>query len=263
MNIQLKKIGTFHCPQKYTYELPRQSPLLTTKNKAFIELNIPNASLALKDLDGFSHIWVIFLFHENNNWKPLISPPSLNNQKVGVFASRSPHRPNPIGMSLVEIEDISRNRIYLKNYDLINNSPILDLKPYISFADTPNSATQGWIESDKYFKSINYQIKYSQLSLNKLEWLNENLELNFLDFIQTQLSTWPKRCHNKRVSRKSSVLWTISYRTWRIDYLVNDTQSLVTIEDIYSGYNSVESRDLETDIYIDKKLHLQFESLEF
>ncbi len=258
MNIQLNSIGTFHCPHKHKCELPQQSTVLTTKHQAYIELTLPNAELCLKDLNGFSHIWVLFHFNKNKNWKPLTSPPRLVNQKVGVFASRSPYRPNPIGMSLLEIEKISKNRIYVKQYDLIDKTPILDIKPYLTYTDCAEPVKQGWVESCRSIYNKSYTIKYSTLSKNQIDWINKYTHFNLYDFIQTQLSQHPTDKTRKRVNRTSTDLWEISFRTWRVNFKINEGANEIYINSLSSGYSKSEIENTNCDTYKDKNIHNLF-----
>ena len=107
---------------------------------------------AIRGLEGFSHVWVIFVFHQNsdNDWKPTVRPPRLGgNKKIGVFASRSPFRPNPIGLSCLKIEQIDLTDplapiIHLRGVDLVDGTPVIDIKPYVPYADALPDAMGGF-----------------------------------------------------------------------------------------------------------------------
>lgn len=100
-----------------------------------------NPEQSLDTLQDFSHIWIIYHFHKNDSHaKPKISPPRLEGQKVGVFATRSPHRPNPIGMSLVKLDRIEGSKIYFYGSDMVDDTPVVDIKPYIPNYDSPQKA---------------------------------------------------------------------------------------------------------------------------
>lgn len=117
---------------------------------ACIELNSGRVMReALRGLEGFTHIWVITVFHGNphSKWKSLVRPPRLGGaRKQGVFATRSPHRPNPIGLSAVRIERIEDEKIFLQGGDFLDGTPVLDIKPYIRYADSIPRASLGWLE---------------------------------------------------------------------------------------------------------------------
>lgn len=136
-------IGWVHSPYKEKFAIPRQ-PGLVTAAQSHIRLRSDcNREEILRGLSGFSHLWLVFVFHEalRADWKPMVRPPRLGgNQKVGVFASRSPFRPNPIGLSVVTLEDIKQVngqwQLHIGGGDLLDQTPILDIKPYIPYADS-------------------------------------------------------------------------------------------------------------------------------
>ena len=101
---------------------------------------------ALKDLEDFERIWLIYVFDRNDGWRSTVKPPR-GGPKRGVLATRSPHRPNAIGLSAVKVEKIEGKVLHLFGVDLLDNTPILDIKPYVPYADAfPNSAA-GWIDA--------------------------------------------------------------------------------------------------------------------
>ena len=110
-----------------------------------------NAAHSLEGLSHFSHVWLIFVFDKNGNAaaKSKIHPPRLDGAKVGLFATRTPHRPNPIGLSLVELEAVKGDTLHLKGIDLVDRTPVLDVKPYVPFADgnrLPAPTVAPWLE---------------------------------------------------------------------------------------------------------------------
>jgi tRNA-Thr(GGU) m(6)t(6)A37 methyltransferase TsaA len=148
-------IGIVHTCFKEKFGTPRQS-LLVSEARGVLKLN-PNPDFlqSLDQLDTFSHIWIIFVFHEHldQEWRPKITSPRVEIGKVGVFASRSPHRPNPIGMSAVKLEKIDREalggiEIHISGVDLLDGTPVLDIKPYIPYADSIPGANSGWAKED-------------------------------------------------------------------------------------------------------------------
>ncbi|CAH0551319.1 unnamed protein product [Brassicogethes aeneus] len=121
---------------------PRQ-PGICSEMVAKLTLNsevFTNPNHALEGLQEFSHMWILFHFHKNdsNHVKAKVAPPRLNGVRTGVFATRSPHRPCPIGLSLVKIDRIFENVVYFSGVDMINDTPVLDIKPYIPQYDSPS-----------------------------------------------------------------------------------------------------------------------------
>lgn len=146
----MKTIGTIQSPFQEKFGIPRQ-PGLAPAVESVIVLE-PELTESLRGLDGFSHLWVIFRFHAIREAEVghTVRPPRLGgNRRVGVFASRSPFRPNPVGLSLVEIVqvDAARNRVVVRGTDMLDGTPVLDLKPYVPYADTPVAPVRtGWLE---------------------------------------------------------------------------------------------------------------------
>jgi tRNA-Thr(GGU) m(6)t(6)A37 methyltransferase TsaA len=148
MEINLRPIGIIHSPFKEKFAVPRQ-PGLANSVEAELELLPPfNQQETLRGLEDFSHIWLIFLFHQNikRNWHTTVRPPRLGgNKKVGVFASRSPFRPNPVGLSAVELIEIIYQKpqlvLRLRGTDLVDGTPVLDIKPYLPYTDSLPTAS--------------------------------------------------------------------------------------------------------------------------
>ncbi len=114
--------------------------------EAILELEPGIPEEALRGLEGFQRIWVIFVFHRNEGWKPLVVPPRGPRVKRGVLATRSPHRPNAIGLSVVELVSVEGRRLRLRGVDLLDGTPVLDLKPYVPYADAFPDSSAGWID---------------------------------------------------------------------------------------------------------------------
>lgn len=144
-------IGVIRSPFKEKFGIPRQSGLMDTA-EAVLELLPPyDREEAVRGLDGFSHLWITFVFHgvRQGDWSPTVRPPRLGgNQRLGVFATRSTHRPNPIGLSLVEISGIRREQgrllLDVRGADLMDGTPVLDIKPYLPYADARPDARAGF-----------------------------------------------------------------------------------------------------------------------
>lgn len=144
-------IGVIHSCFKEKFGIPRQ-PGLATEARATLELLPPyDRDEALRGIEQFSHVWVVFVFHATMRtaWKPTVRPPRLGgNQRMGVFATRSTFRPNPIGMSVVELVGWGREQgrlmLQLKGVDLMDGTPVLDIKPYLPYADSLPEATAGY-----------------------------------------------------------------------------------------------------------------------
>ena len=140
--MKFKPIGTVHSPYKEKNEAPIQPKY--SEEEGQIEI-FPEFADGLKDLEGFSHIWVIFVFHKSENYNLHVKP-YLDEEARGVFACRAPRRPNPIGMSLVKLENRNGNILNIKGLDMLDGSPVLDIKPYIGDFDELSDVKIGWLE---------------------------------------------------------------------------------------------------------------------
>lgn len=135
------------------FGIPRQSGLADTKGKIVFEPEYRNPD-ALRGLEGYSHLWLIWEFSEavREEWSPTVRPPRLGgNERVGVFATRSPFRPNPLGLSCVRLmrmekEDSEGMVLYVEGADLMDGTPIYDIKPYLSYVDCHPDALGGFAE---------------------------------------------------------------------------------------------------------------------
>jgi tRNA (adenine37-N6)-methyltransferase len=134
------------------FGIPRQPGLVTAATGAIVLPNTAENQLAVRGIEAFSHLWVIFGFHDcdyGDRFKPLVSPPRLGGkQQVGVYASRSPNRPNPIGLSAVKLDRVEISAIelclHISGIDLLDGTPVFDIKPYVPYSDAIPNAEAGW-----------------------------------------------------------------------------------------------------------------------
>ncbi len=146
LRIDMQAIGVVHSSYRERFATPRQ-PTLDEPQAAEIRLNPGlNFNQALQDLEGFSHIWVIYWMHLNRGWNPTVLPPRGPKIRRGLFATRAPHRPNSIGLSAVRLKKISGRTLYIEGHDMLDATPVLDIKPYIPYADAIPDASSGWLD---------------------------------------------------------------------------------------------------------------------
>ncbi|MDE1714166.1 tRNA (N6-threonylcarbamoyladenosine(37)-N6)-methyltransferase TrmO [Chromobacterium amazonense] len=152
MNYTFEPIGVIHSPYREKFGIPRQPSLATAAGVTLQLLPPYNHPDCVRGLEAFSHVWISFVFHQTleRGWQPLVRPPRLGgNAKVGVFASRSTHRPNPLGLSLVELVSVSTEggvSLQLAGADLLDGTPVLDIKPYIPFVESRPDAAGGFVD---------------------------------------------------------------------------------------------------------------------
>ncbi|MBL7543031.1 MAG: tRNA (N6-threonylcarbamoyladenosine(37)-N6)-methyltransferase TrmO [Bdellovibrionaceae bacterium] len=148
MSLTLQPIGVLESCYLDKFGTPRQPGLVPTsfgRIRIFPEWQPADS---LQGLEAFSHIWVLFHFHQNQvaHFHAKVHPPRMGGGKMGVFATRSPHRPNPVGLSLVKLDRIESPYIYISGIDIINETPVFDIKPYLSFIEAVPSAVSGWAQ---------------------------------------------------------------------------------------------------------------------
>ena len=257
----MQRIGVMHCEQTYRYETPRQGVLGRDRTGIITLDPHRNFEQALKDLGQFERIWLVFVFHHNAKWKPLVRVPRHRTDKVGVFATRAPYRPNPIGLTCARLLRVNGRTLHVSEIDLLDGTPILDIKPYLPYADSFATASTGWVEDA--VEQL-YAISYSETALRQADWLRERAGINLRGFIEVQLQHSPTNTARKRITlgagRNAAALapYVLAYRTWRIRYRIHAAISVVHIESVESGYSAAELEDLTSDRYGDKALHAAF-----
>lgn len=172
-NFTIKPIAHIYTDFPEKFGIPRQAGLVEElKGKIVFEPEY-RFKEALKELDGFSHIWLIWQFSEtaSDKFSPTVRPPRLGgNKRVGVFASRSPFRPNSLGLSCVKLEKIELEGenapvLYVSGIDMLNATPIFDIKPYVPVADLKPEATQGYTE---YTRDYKIELEYDEKILEPI-----------------------------------------------------------------------------------------------
>ena len=179
-HFEVTPIGFIHSCFKEKFATPRQ-PGLVPAAFAQVQLYPPyNQADAVAGLEEFSHIWLTFIFHQTaqQGWKPKVRPPRLGgNKKLGVFATRSTFRPNPLGLSLVKLESIDTSNgviLHVSGADLIDQTPILDIKPYLPWVEAIADAKSGFASSDQV---LQLPIQYSEQAQKFLATRPELFEL--------------------------------------------------------------------------------------
>jgi tRNA-Thr(GGU) m(6)t(6)A37 methyltransferase TsaA len=146
MEIVYRSIGTIHSPFQDIKGMPVQ-PGGAEGVRGRVDI-LPELAPAMKDLDGFSHLILIYHLHRAGEYKALVVP-FLDNQSHGVFATRAPARPNTIGLSVVKLLQVEENQLYIENVDILDGTPLLDLKPYVPEFDAADDVRVGWLEKSR------------------------------------------------------------------------------------------------------------------
>lgn len=232
MNYPLEPIAVIHTPFREKFGAPRQ-PGLTPSVRAQIDFNPEFATPeAVRGLEGFSHLWLIFLFHQNwqKGWKPTVRPPRLGgNQRVGVYASRSPFRPNPLGLSAVRLLAINCDSgnisLQVQGADLIDGTPILDIKPYIPYGDSIPDATSGFAEEAP---KATLRVEFSDLARKQIgQYQKETPELETMLRETLSLDPRPAYRRNREDLQEYGVLFDCYNIHW---YVVEEKVVVARIE---------------------------------
>ncbi|WP_318473124.1 tRNA (N6-threonylcarbamoyladenosine(37)-N6)-methyltransferase TrmO [Photobacterium leiognathi] len=176
MSYSIDPIGIIHSPYKEKFAVPRQPGLVPSARSEIILQGDANSLEAVRGLEQFSHLWLLFLFDQNleAGWRPTVRPPRLGgNERIGVFASRATFRPNGIGMSAVELKGVRHENgdviIELGGVDLVDGTPIVDIKPYIPYSDSLPQAQGGFASSAPDLMPV----CFSETALNQLPVKNK------------------------------------------------------------------------------------------
>lgn len=217
------QIGTIRSPYKEKFAVPRQ-PGLVADGGGELHLIPPyNQPDAVRGLEGFSHIWLLFIFHQTmeRGWRPTVRPPRLGgNARIGVFATRSTFRPNPVGMSLVELKGIRCQKesviLELGSLDLVDGTPIIDIKPYLPFAEALPEARAGYAQHAPDADMSVYFAPDTQQQLEQLESRYPHLSR----FIQQVLEQDPRPAYRK--SEDTGKTYAVSLLDFNVRWRVTE-----------------------------------------
>jgi len=211
-----------------------------------------NFEHALEDLPHWELIWVIFWFHLNPGWRPKVLPPRSTTGRKGVFATRSPHRPNPIGMSVVRLERVDGLILHIRDADMLDGTPVLDLKPYVAYTDAFPGAGTGWLEdtvqSDKGAQPADpvrdYLVQFEAPAEEQARWIESHTGLAIRERIQSTLALGPAP-HPYRRIRHIGEWMQLSVKEWRVRFTVVERD--VRVIEIYSGFQAAQLVEGNTD----------------
>lgn len=257
--MEFEPIGFFRGDASRRYEAPRQGVFSGAEGR--VEL-LPGRDFetALRDLDGFERVWLVFVFDRNSAaWRPTARPPvsAPGHRRVGLFASRAPYRPNPIGLSCVKVLGVSGLSLHVAEADLLDGTPVLDIKPYIPSADAFPGAKAGWVDEQV---ADAWDVSASPEFTGACEAVRSAGAPDVLRSATLQLSRNPFDVSRKRVVRTPSG-GVLSLRMFRIGFTVSEDRREIVLRSLGSGY-APEELDLPEDPYADKAFHRALRSFE-
>lgn len=213
MSYSVSPIGFVRSCFKEKFAIPRQ-PQLAPAARGVLELVAPfDQPEAIQGLEHVSHVWLLFLFHQALEDKPRLKvrPPRLGgNQSMGVFATRATHRPNGIGQSVVALDKIEPGKLWLSGIDLLDGTPVLDIKPYVPYADSVTCATNTMAENAPVLIAVDWQPKALQDAQQHGFRLNQPL----VELIEQCLAQDPRPAYQKPEPerRYGTRLWDVEVR---------------------------------------------------
>jgi len=235
-SLSLRPIGHVRAASRVKFYSPNQ-PDATANETNLIEL-LPGQGfeLALSDLDGFNRIWVVSWFDRNRNWRPRVLPPRGPAKRRGVFATRSPHRPNPIGLTSVPLLGIEGRFLTVGPLDLIDGTPILDIKPYLRTVDCHPTSSLGWLEEVEAADQAppTFQVVVSDVAQRQLDWLATRWGIDFTERAFRLLRRDPTPHRTRRILQIDTDLYRIACGAWRMYFRVEG--NAVIVERIDKGY---------------------------
>jgi tRNA (adenine37-N6)-methyltransferase len=254
----LKPIGVIHTPYTDKAAAPRQpgaAPCPTVGE--IILLPHRNFEQALRDLEGFERVWILSWFHKNTTWSPRVLPPRSRTRK-GLFATRSPHRPNPIGLSLCRLLKVEGRRISVENPDLLDGTPILDIKPYVPAVEAFPDSRAGWLDEEKAEAPALYHIEVESRACVQAEWLDTKHGIQLLKRASEVLTRDPRPHPYKRIKAEPGGTFVLAIKSWRVRFRVQEDR--IVIIAIASGYSKealAEARSTGTLLH-DEEAHRAF-----
>jgi tRNA-Thr(GGU) m(6)t(6)A37 methyltransferase TsaA len=193
-----------------------------------------NFEHALCDLADWQYIWVLYWFDRNDGWRPKVLPPRSRSGRKGVFATRSPHRPNPLGLSAVRLTRVDGLALHVSEVDMLDGTPVLDIKPYVAYTDAIPGAGDGWLTSaDAPRDPIpEFEVLWSEAAAEQAAWVEARMGLPLRERATATLALGPEPHPYRRIRREPDGL-TLCVKDWRLRFDV--TQRQVRVLGVESG----------------------------
>jgi tRNA-Thr(GGU) m(6)t(6)A37 methyltransferase TsaA len=243
--LALEPIGVVRSPFTDRAAAPRQ-PRAGEGVEATIELfEGKGYDRALFDLEGWDYLWVLFWFHRNTGWRPQVLPPRSDKRR-GVFSTRSPHRPNPLGISVVKLLSVRKLTVRVAGCDMLDGTPVLDLKPYVPWSDAIPNARTGWLAPPEYVGDVEDDgrpvdpkaatvVTFDPLAREQLDWLRDRGAPDVEEGITRALALGTKAHPYRRIQRDDDAL-KLAVKAWRARF--REEPHGCTVLSIKSGYRA-------------------------
>jgi len=222
----VRPIGFIRTPFRERADAPRQ-PRAAEGVEGTIELLAGHDfEDALSDLAGWEYVWVLFWFHLNEDWRPKVLPPRSTRRR-GVFSTRSPHRPNPIGQSALRLLGVEGLVVRVADVDLLDGTPILDIKPYVSWTDAIVDARAGWLDAEEACAEDRgerppdplgtFEVVFDEHARAQIQFLHRH-DVDLEDRVKRVLSLGPQPHAYRRIRLGDDGTGTLAIKDWRIRF---------------------------------------------
>ena len=230
-DLNLPIIGYMNSPYLEKFGIPRQPNLVQVES--YIEMEVPfNDASAFEGIEGFSHLWLVWQFHDNKNqdeqtkFRPQVRPRRLGgNKKIGVFATRSMYRPAPIGLSVVQLKSVKKIgksiRVYVTGSDLLHGTPIIDIKPYIQYSDAVLQAESSYAQDEPERKVVVWKDVAEQQKQDLME--HQILKNQMIDELEQVLSLDPRPAYQNNPER----IYKMKFAQMDISFTVGLTEVMI------------------------------------
>jgi tRNA-Thr(GGU) m(6)t(6)A37 methyltransferase TsaA len=235
-SLTLRPIGYLRTRQQVKFQAGHQAAAAAEERNEIELLADCGYEEALQDLAGIERIWLLSWFHRNDNWRPLVLPPRGPSRRRGVFATRSPHRPNPLGLTAVTLLGVTGRRLTIGACDLVDGTPIFDVKPYVADYDAFPAARAGWIDAleAELREPARFTVTFAAAALAQGQWLRETWQIDFTPRLIELLSRDPAPHRTRRIRRRNATAFEIGCGAWRAVFAVEgETVRVQSLEAAY------------------------------
>jgi tRNA (adenine37-N6)-methyltransferase len=198
-----------------------------------------NFEHALVDLAGWEYLWVLFWFDRNRGWRPKVLPPRSRSGRKGVFATRSPHRPNPLGLSAVRLERVDGLTLHVADVDMLDGTPVLDIKPYVAYTDAIPDARYGWLGDDASSAATprdpiaRFDVRWDALAAEQAEWIEARTQLALHKRVTATLELGIEP-HPYRRIRPDGDVFVLGIKEWRVRFAADGNR--VQVREVVSSF---------------------------
>jgi len=236
--LTVRPIGFLRTGKQVKFQTLHQPDEASAEENVLELLPERDLEMGLRDLAGFSRIWLISWFDRNDSWRPLVMPPRGPARRRGVFATRSPHRPNPLGLTAVRLLRIAGRRLILGPCDLMDGTPVLDVKPYIPSYDAFPEERAGWTEAVDFElrEPPRFIVTFAPLAQVQADWLRDQWQVDFRPRLMELLSRDPSVHRGRRIRARSPHLRAAGCGAWRAIFAVDPATATVEVRHLEPSY---------------------------